>query len=287
MYNSDQKIHRISVRDFDPAQTFLCGQCFRWEQDDDGLWTGIVLGHRLRLSWQNGECTFYGLDEDQFMQDYAVYFDLDTDYAAIKEALCQKDEHLKKAVAFGGGIRLLRQDLWEILLSFVISQNNGIPRIKQIVEALCRHFGSPLPEDPEDFTFPKPEALAAASFEQLQLCRSGYRCRYISAIAARVAGEPDLLSLLRGLPREKARELLLSLPGIGPKVADCVLLYSGLDRTVFPVDRWVKRVMEALYFKRETDEKTIREFAADYFGELAGFAQQYLFYYAKAHKIGL
>ena len=287
MQSDNQMIYRTTIRDFDPLQTFLCGQCFRWEQDNTGLWSGIVLGRQLRLEWQNGECTFYGVDERQFNQDYASYFDLDTDYTAIKEALCQKDDHLNKAIAFGGGIRLLRQDLWEVLLSFVISQNNGIPRIKQIIESLSRLFGSPLSGEADGFAFPQPEALMAASLEQLKLCRSGYRCRYISAIADRLAGTPELLSQLHCLPKEKARELLLSLPGIGQKVADCVLLYSGIDRSAFPVDRWVKRVMEALYFKRETDENTIREFAKDYFGDLAGIAQQYLFYYARAHKIGL
>lgn len=287
MQSDKQMLFKIPLRDFDPSQTFLCGQCFRWEQDDTGLWSGIVLGRRLRLEWKHGECTFYGVDEKQFLEDYKSYFDLDTDYTAIKKTLCQKDEHLNKAISFGGGIRLLRQDLWEVLMSFVISQNNGIPRIKQIIESLSRHFGNPVSGESDGFTFPQPEALRTASLDQLMLCKSGYRCRYISAIAGRVADIPELLSQLRCLSKENARELLLSLPGIGQKVADCVLLYSGIDRSAFPVDRWVKRVMEALYFKRETDENTIREFARDYFGDLAGIAQQYLFYYARAHKIGL
>jgi N-glycosylase/DNA lyase len=129
--------------------------------------------------------------------------------------------------------------------------------------------------------------LAEASLENLNLCRGGYRCRYISEISRELTQTPSFLKDLKTLPKQEAREKLLSLPGIGQKVADCVLLYSGIDRRAFPVDRWIKRVMEELYFHKETDENTIREFAREYFGDRAGIAQQYLFYYARENKIGL
>lgn len=278
---------QIEMKDFDPFQTFLCGQCFRWEQQEDGRWTGIVFGRKLGLSCENGLYTFYGINRQQFMDQYYEYFDLQTDYTDIQKKLCQMDEHLARAVAFGSGMRLLRQELWEVLLSFVISQNNGIPRIKRIIDSLSLHFGETISEECDSKSFPAPAALADASLENLNLCRGGYRCRYISEIARKLAQTPSFLTDLKRLPKQEARELLLSLPGIGQKVADCVLLYSGIDRSAFPVDRWIKRVMEELYFHRETDESTIRKFAREYFGDLAGIAQQYLFYYARENKIGL
>lgn len=287
MITIHEPYYSFRLKDFDPFQTFLCGQCFRWEREEDGLWTGIVFGRRLRLSWENGVCTLYGITRQLFLDQYVEYFDLQTDYGTIKEELSQMDGQLEKAVAFGSGMRLLRQDLWEVLLSFVISQNNGIPRIKQIVEALCLHFGKPISAEIRSNSFPEPGALADASLENLNLCRGGYRCRYISEIARTLTKTPSFLTDLRTLPKTQAKELLLSLPGIGQKVADCVLLYSGIDRSAFPVDRWIKRVMEELYFQRETDEDTIREFSRETFGDLAGIAQQYLFYYARENKIGL
>ncbi|NLO39650.1 MAG: N-glycosylase [Ruminiclostridium sp.] len=280
MLTINEPFFSIQIRNFDPFQTFLCGQCFRWAQNQDGLWTGIVFGRRLKLSWENDICTLYGIDQQQFIDQFYDYFDLQTDYFSIKKKLVQMDEKLEKVVAFGSGMRLLRQDLWEVLLSFVISQNNGIPRIKQIVDSLCLHFGKPISVEDDAYDFPQPEALANTTMDNLNLCRGGYRCRYISEISGILVHKPSFLTELKTLPSQQARELLLSLPGIGPKVADCVLLYSGIDRSAFPVDRWIKRVMEELYFHRETSEDTIRKFARDTFGDLAGIAQQYLFYYA-------
>ena len=278
---------KFEIEHFNPVHTCLRGQCMRLNEDGGGLWSGIVSGERLSLSLINGICTFYDMTEQEFFEVVMPYLDFDTDYGRIKEELSDMDEHLKRAVSFGSGLRLLRQDLWEVLLSFLISQNNGVPRIKQIVESLSIHFGKPIPGENGCYEFPEPSALADAPVEDINICRGGYRCRYISGVAKRIQQTPSLLTDLTRLPKESARELLLSFQGIGKKVADCILLYSGIDRSVFPVDRWIKRVMEALYFKRETDESTIREFAQEYFGDLAGIAQQYLFYYARENKIGL
>lgn len=277
----------VKISDFDPFQTFMCGQCFRWYQDLGGIWTGIVMGRCLKLHWDGEYFTFFNMEEKEFLEKWVPYFDLNTDYAAIKAKLSKMDEHLEKAVAFGSGIRLLRQDLWETLLSFLISQNNGVPRIKQIVEALSLHFGKPIPGHCDRHAFPEANDLAAASLEELNSCRGGYRCRYILSTAKKLQESPNLLNQIRSLSKEEARALCLSFTGIGEKVADCILLYSGTDRSAFPIDRWIKRVMEALYFKKETDQKAIRAFSREYFGNLAGIAQQYLFYYAREHKISL
>ena len=130
-------------------------------------------------------------------------------------------------------------------------------------------------------------SIARSTLQDLNICRGGYRCRYILSAAERLSNSPFLLDEMKKLPAEKTRELLLSFTGIGEKVADCILLYSGLDRNAFPIDRWVKRVIETLYFNKETDVNTIRAFSRDYFGELSGIAQQYLFYYARENRIGL
>jgi len=277
----------VEINDFNPHHTFLCGQCFRWNADKGGIWTGIISDLGVRLIWNGRTCTFLNMSESEFT-DYCVrYFDLETDYGKIKAELAKKDENLKAAVFHGYGIRLLRQDFWETLISFLISQNNNIPRIKKIIESLCSHFGLPVRGGFSQKTFPGVPALANAPLDELNICRGGYRCRYISKTAAIFGQTPSLESNIQKLPPAEIRKFLLSLPGIGEKVADCVLLYSGLDRSAFPIDRWVKRVIETLYFKRETDVNSIREFARDYFGDNAGIAQQYLFYYAREQKIGV
>jgi N-glycosylase/DNA lyase len=277
----------VRINYFNPLHTFSCGQCFRWSQDREGNWEGIAYGKHMKLGQEGNIFTFYNTNEQEFIEKWARYFDLDADYENITQILSEKDEHLEKAVAFGSGLRLLRQELWEVMLSFIISQNNNIPRIKQIIESLSFHFGKALDGSCIRYSFPDAAALAYASVDNLNLCRGGYRCRYIQSTARKLLDMPTLLDDMEKMPKEKARELLLSFTGIGKKVSDCILLYSGIDRTAFPVDRWVKRVMEELYLGNETDENTIREFAADYFGDLAGIAQQYLFYYAREHKIGL
>jgi N-glycosylase/DNA lyase len=278
---------KVEISDFNPYHTFLCGQCFRWNVNEDGIWTGIISDLGVRLIWDGKTCTFLNMSKSEFIDNCVYYFDLDTDYGKIKTYLEKKDENLKKAISHGYGIRLLKQDFWETLISFLISQNNNIPRIKQIIESLCSHFGLPVKGGFTQKTFPGISALANASLSDLNICRGGYRCRYISKTAAILNQTPFMLSHIQKLPPDEIRKFLLSLPGIGEKVADCILLYSGLDRSVFPIDRWVKRVIETLYFKRETDVNSIREFARDYFGDYAGIAQQYLFYYARQQKIGI
>lgn len=276
---------RVEISDFNPRHTFLCGQCFRWDSEDGERWTGIALGQSISLSWDGNACTFYNMSKQEFMDKWVKYFDLETDYELAKNILSKKDEHLYQAVIHGSGIRLLRQDFYETLFSFLISQNNNIPRIKKIIDSLSMNFGIPLENG--RYGFPGITALADATLESINTCRGGYRCRYISDTAKRLRDLPTFRDDIYKLQPEKAREVLMSLPGVGPKVADCVLLYSGIDRTAFPIDRWVKRVMETLYFKKETDEKSIRQFSREYFGELSGIAQQYLFYYAREKKIGL
>lgn len=219
---------------------------------------------------------------DDFKQVWFDYFDLGRDYSVVKQAVVT-DHIMKEAVEYGSGIRLLRQEPWETLISFILSSNNRIPRIMKIIEDMCRYYGKVLEYGGKlYYSFPDAESLAACSLEQIQVCKAGYRCGYIHKTAARIALGEFSLQKLSALDTCEARDYLLQLYGVGNKVADCMLLFSGMKHDVFPTDVWVKRVMEQLYFKREASFKEIQQFAAKKFGEYAGIAQQYLFYYARS-----
>lgn len=275
------------IRDFDPVHTFECGQCFRWRREPDGSYTGVVRGRVANVEYTPGRLVLCNVSIGDFDQIWFDYFDLGRDYDDVKKAVAI-DGIMKKAVEFGSGIRLLRQEPWETLISFILSSNNRIPRIMKIIEDISGFYGSELEYNGRRYYgFPGVQSLAACSLEQIQVCRAGYRCGYIHQAAAKVSlGEFDLQKLNR-LETAEARNYLMQLYGVGSKVADCVLLYSGTKYDVFPTDVWVKRVMEKLYFKREASFKEIQQFAAENFGEYAGIAQQYLFYYAREQRIGI
>ncbi len=276
------------VRDFHPVHTFECGQCFRWIRDEEGGYTGVVRDKVARIKFEEDILQIQNATAGDFEELWFDYLDLGRDYGAIKERLVQKDAIMEKAIEFGHGIRLLRQDLWETLISFIISSNNRIPRIMKIIGAIAGAYGEELQlKGKRYYTFPPAGRLAVSSVEELDVCRGGYRCKYIINSARMLHSSVLDLERLKGLGTEEAREEIMRLPGVGPKVADCILLYSGTRYDVFPTDVWVKRVMEELYFKKETSIKDIQRFVREYFGELAGFAQQYLFYYARENRIGV
>jgi len=283
----DKSIVVKNLRDFHPVHVFDCGQCFRWIRQEDGSYTGVAKGRVVNAQYDEGVLVLNNSTLQDFIDIWYDYFDLGRDYSEIKTLLC-KDDIMREAISYGHGIRLLRQDIWETLVSFIISANNMIPRIKKTVGVIASIYGDKVSYDGSDYhTFPPVEKLSDTSVEQLDVCRGGFRCKYIinSSMLAKT-GEIDLKSLA-GMKTGDARKELMRFPGVGPKVADCVLLYSGTKYDVFPTDVWVKRVMEELYFKREASFREIQEFAAAYFGELAGFAQQYLFFYARENRIGV
>lgn len=274
------------IPDFDPAQTFESGQCFRWLRQPDGSYTGVVGKEVLNVSQHGDKILFKGTDAARFKRFYHDYFDLDRDYGRMKNEF-GGDPVLKKAVSFGRGIRILRQDIWEMLISFIISANNSIPMIMRVIENICRAYGTRINHAGEHYAFPAPDRLAGLQLKELEICRAGFRSKYIKKAAQMVcAGEVDIYGL-KNLPTQRAREELKRIPGVGDKVADCVLLYSGTKYDIFPTDLWVKRIMETLYFKRPASIKEIHRFAYDRFGDLAGFAQQYLFYYARLNRVGV
>jgi N-glycosylase/DNA lyase len=205
----------------------------------------------------------------------------------VKEKIC-KDEIMRAAIEYGHGIRILKQELWETLISFIISANNRIPRIMKTIDVLSFEFGQELNFNSKSYySFPEVEALSNSNVSALEICKGGFRCKYIYNTANIIKQGTINLEILDSGSTEEARTELTKLPGVGNKVADCTLLFSGKKKDVFPTDVWVKRVMEELYFKREASFKEIQDFAKDYFGDLTGFAQQYLFYYARGNRIGV
>ncbi len=258
--------------DFSSELIFECGQAFRWKITNDGAYIGIAKGVPLKVFQQQGRVIFKCANETDFDDIWCEYFDLERKYDVIRGGLSDNLK-LAPAVEYGKGIRILRQDFWETLCSFIISQCNNIPRIKGIIDSLCRNFGEKICFDGEVlYTFPEAEKIVCLSEEELGVIRSGYRAKYlISAARAMVSGELDGIE---DLSTEQARKKLMLLQGVGRKVADCVLLY-GLGRMeVYPIDVWMKRVAEEFFGDIKFDGAC--------FGEYAGLAQQYLFHYIRS-----
>lgn len=286
LYGENGRVIVENVRDFDPAHVFECGQCFRWVGQDDGSYTGVAKGRVINVRYNGGTLEILNSTKEEFKSIWFEYFDLGRDYAEIKLRLA-RDEIMERAINFGHGIRILKQDLWETLISFIISANNRIPMIMKVIDAIAKLYGDKMEFGGKAYhTFPGIDRLAASNVEELKVCKGGFRCRYIIETARKIESGLADLKELEQKSTDDARAKLKKFPGVGNKVADCTLLYSGTKYDVFPTDLWVKRVMEKLYFKREASFKEIQDFARSYFGELAGFAQQYLFYYARENRIG-
>ena len=258
---------------FDLAQTLDCGQAFRWRPrpGEPEVWEGAAFGRFLALR-RTEESLELACPPEDFRQLWRAYFDLDTDYEAIRAALAGLHPSLRAAAEYAPGVRILCQEPWEALCSFVLSQNNNIQRIKGLVARLCRLFGQAIP-GAEASAFPTAEALARLSLEDLAPLRAGYRASYVLDAARAVAeGRVDLERIARE-PAEYGREALRSIPGVGPKVAECVLLYGFHKTECFPMDVWMKRAMAAL----------LPGMAPKELGPYAGVAQQYLFHYSRMH----
>ena len=266
------------VKDFEPVHIFDCGQCFRWDVSEDGSYTGVAGGKAVNIS-KNGDCvTIKNTTKAEFEEFWSKYLDLDFDYGELKKTLSE-DEVLAQAIKSGEGIRILNQDLWECIISFIISANNNIPRIKKIIENLCKNFGNQISCGNDVFyEFPDADTISKLSVEQLDVIKSGFRAKYIIDAAQKVSsGEIDLNSIYN-MNTNDAREYLKQIKGVGNKVADCILLFAYQKYDVFPKDVWIKKVLFELY---GVEESQFDEFVINHFGDLAGFAQQYLFYYMR------
>ena len=277
-----------NCKSFEPEHIFECGQCFRWDKQDDNSYTGIFRSNVINVKKENNRIIFKGITSGDIKEECTDYFDLDRDYEEIKNKLSKVDDNLKNSINYGSGIRLLNQDLWETLISFIISANNNIPRIKGIIERLSKTYGNKIVWRGKDYyTFPTPKQLSKASVEDLRKLGLGFRdVRVYETTRIINKNKHKLQELADEKDVDRLREKLLEFPGVGPKVADCIMLFSTLKRLeVFPIDVWVRRVMNELYIKNEDETKVnkreIERLAKEKYGNLAGIAQQYLFYWRR------
>ncbi len=284
----EQEYKIENIKSFELADIFDCGQCFRWNKQEDGSYTGIFRKNVMNVQRQGNTVTFKGKCDGDIKEIVEDYFDLKRNYEEIKNKLSQIDENVKTSIEYGQGIRILNQDLWEMIISYIISANNNIPRIKGIIERLSKTYGQEIEWNGEKYyTFPTAEELKDVSVEDYRKLGAGFRdIRLYETVHMILDKKVDLEEMQNNPNTLEVREQLLTLSGVGPKVADCILLFSILKRfEVFPIDVWVRRVMNELYIKNEDETKVnkreIEKLAHEKFGNLAGIAQQYLFYWKR------
>ena len=273
---------------FELKDIFECGQCFRWNEQEDGSYTGIIKDGIINVKKENEDIIFTGMCNGKLKEIVEEYFDLNRDYEQIKKELSNIDEYLKTSIEYGKGIRILNQDLWETIISFIISANNNIPRIKGIIERLSQKYGNEIEwKGQKYYTFPSCEQLKDVTVQDYRNLGLGFRdIRLYETTQMILNKEVDLEKLRNNPNTQEVRNELLKLSGVGPKVADCILLFSDLKRfDVFPIDVWVRRVMNDLYIKEVDETKVskakIEKLAEEKFGNLKGLAQQYLFYWRR------
>ena len=275
----------FALRDYDLAATLGCGQAFRWRPAGDA-WVGVVCGRWVRL---RADCTVLHAETGEPPADWTWLTDhlrLDEDLGAILASF-PDDPPLRAAVQACRGLRLLRQEPWECLASFILSSTKQIVQIKECVRLLCARFGEPIPtgDGAAAFSFPPAERLAAASEAELRACKLGFRAKYLRGTAQRVVSGQLNLTHVTALPTAQAREALMECPGVGRKIADCALLFGWGRQDAFPVDVWVLRALRELYFPRRRPKPArLLRFTETYFGPNAGYAQQYLFHYMRTRK---
>ena len=289
----EQEYKLENIDSFELADIFECGQCFRWNKQEDGSYTGIFKRNVINVKKENCHqgtslVTIKGICDGNIKDVVEDYFDLNRNYEEIKEKLSKIDDNVKTSIEYGKGIRILNQDLWEMIISYIISANNNIPRIKGIIERLSKAYGDEIEWNGEKYyTFPTPEQLKDVTVADYRKLGTGFRdIRLYETVHMILDKKVDLEQLQNEPDTNKVREQLLTLSGVGPKVADCILLFSTLKRfEVFPVDVWVRRVMNELYIKNEDEtkvnKKQIEKLAHEKFGNLAGIAQQYLYYWKR------
>jgi N-glycosylase/DNA lyase len=283
----EQEIILKNIDSFQPKHIFECGQCFRWDVNSDGSYTGIVRKSVLNVKKAGSDIIITGISDEDLKHLIQDYFDLGRDYRKIKSILEKVDSNVKISIKYGEGIRILNQDLWETIISFIISANNNIPRIKGIIRRVSEKYGEKIVwNGKEYYSFPTQAELSKATVQDLRDLGLGFRDIRVFETTRIIASNKICLDELKNKSTAEVRKILLTLPGVGPKVADCVLLFSNLKRLeVFPIDVWVRRVMNDLYIKMEdeakVDKKQVLNLAKEKYGELAGLAQQYLFYWKR------
>ena len=283
----EQKYIIKNCKSFELKDIFECGQCFRWNKQEDGSYTGVFRRNVLNVKSKNNQIIISGICQEDIEKVCMDYFDLNRNYEEIKSKLSKVDNYMQESIKYGAGIRILNQDLWEMIISFIISANNNIPRIKKIIEKMSKEYGTEIEfRNQTYYTFPTTEQLSRANIQDLRKLGLGFRDKYIYETTKIIKERKIDLVELQEKDTTSARKELLTLAGVGPKVADCILLFSILKRfDVFPIDVWVRRVMNDLYIHNEVEEKVskkeIKKLAKEKFGDLEDIAQQYLFYWKR------
>ena len=289
------------VKNFNIKQILECGQCFRWQRVTDTDY--IVVSNRrvIEIIQEDDEVIIHNTNMNDFKNIWENYFDLNTEYGPLKEEL-SNDELLKQAIEFGYGIRLLNQDPFEMVISFIISARNSIPSIMKTIKKISEKFGDKIEYKGEIYyAFPTPEQLKNATLEDIQETGASFRSKYIidtiyninMALEAKKSGNlTDELKMydldyIMSLPTDECHVALQAFKGVGAKVADCIMLFSMGKKSAFPVDVWIKRAMIHFYVAPDVSLNKIRVFGREKFGELSGLAQQYLFYYARENNISV
>lgn len=288
IYEKNNMVVLEGVSDFDPKHIFECGQCFRWHIQEDGSYTGVARGRVINVSREDNTVYIKNTNLEDFNNIWYDYFDLGTNYTDIKNTLKNMDKYLDKATDFGWGIRILQQDGWEMLISFIISSNNRIPMIQRAINNISEKYGKEIGEyrGRKYFAFPSPEELSKASVEELRECKTGFRDKYIYHTNKMVIEENLNMEDFIEMDSEVCHKELMKFKGVGAKVADCIALFGMRKYDSFPVDVWVKRVMQEFYGAEDMSLPKMRKYGMELFGEKAGFAQQYLFYYVRELEIG-
>lgn len=275
------------VKDFNIAQTLECGQCFRFKKLEESKYIVIAKNKFLIIEQNKDELIFYDTTIEEFDEHWREYFDLDRDYGKIKSDLINGDKKMEEVIDYGSGIRILNQDFLEVLISFIISQNKQIPQIKQVLNLLSMKYGEEIGEyEGEKFYgFPTFEVLSALTEDDFRELKAGFRARYLvdacENLDQSIVKEEELLLM----NYDDALESLCLIKGVGVKVGNCVLLFGLKKRNAFPIDVWIRRIMEDIYFREETKLDIIQKFAKDKFAEYGGYAQQYLFYYSRENQV--
>jgi N-glycosylase/DNA lyase len=251
---------------FDLLKTLDCGQCFRWKQEN-GKWAGVVSGNEINLYFKNNVLS---IESTKFIniKFWKDYFDLNLDYNKINEEILDIHPLICEVLKTSSGIRILKQDPWEVLCSFIISQNNNIPRIKNIIERLCVFFGEKIKNE---FSFPSADAVSCLDLRKLDIIKAGFRSNYLIDAAVKVKNKQIDFEKIKAMNLNEARKILQTIKGVGPKIADCVLLYGFHKLDAFPRDVWINKAAKKFF----PDKKP------EFFGKYAGVIQQYFYYWIR------
>ncbi len=269
----------LQVKCFNLKYTLECGQCFRWKVIDDSEYIGVIYDRVIRIKQEGNKLLIWSNKKEDLKEVVVHYFDLEKDYELLEKRIAKIDNNIAKSLEYSSGIRILNQPLFETIISYIISANNNIKRISRSVNDISKRYGKEVEFEGEKYyLFPTLTQMKDVTIDDLLSDGTGFRARYIKHDIEYFLEHPFFLKELQKLNTEEAAKILSSLMGIGPKVADCILLFSLGKSEVFPIDVWVKRIMEKLYFKENKSLKEIKKYANEKFGEYGGIVQQHLFH---------